>query len=259
MHERSTRQRFGRRLANLLLIAGGLTLAFPFWSAAYTELPAEPPRHRLRPRERRLSPSTAEQAPILGTPAIKARRLAAQFARGLKPGDPVGRLDHPADQDEPGRPAGHKWLRQSGPSATRASCAAGLCTTGSRRCPGPANPSPSPATGPPTARPSSTSTTCTPATDRRGHSLRAPHLFSSQEDVVLPNDVRVLAITGTPWSSRPVIRRTARRGARRLGDLKAFTRAEQAGSAVAAIAGFAGAESGRERRPLVPGLQAAGR
>src|ERR1039458_3433136 len=36
MRKRTTRQRLGRRSANLLLIAGGLTLAFPFWSAAYT-------------------------------------------------------------------------------------------------------------------------------------------------------------------------------------------------------------------------------
>jgi len=95
MHQRSTPQRFGRRLANLLLIAGGLTLAFPFWSAAYTHyqqrhLGADYSRASVAfaSRAREQSPALA----LLHTPAMRARRLAALFARGLKPGDPIGRL-----------------------------------------------------------------------------------------------------------------------------------------------------------------------
>jgi sortase A len=95
MHQRSTRQRFGRRLANLLLIAGGLTLAFPFWSAAYTRYEQ---RH-LGADYSRASAAFASRArqqsstlALLHTPAMKARGLAALFAHGLKPGDPIGRL-----------------------------------------------------------------------------------------------------------------------------------------------------------------------
>jgi sortase A len=95
MHQRSTRQRFGRRLASLLLIAGGLTLAFPFWSAAYTHFEQ---RH-LGADYGRASAAFASRArqqsstlALLHTPAMKARRLAALFARDLKPGDPIGRL-----------------------------------------------------------------------------------------------------------------------------------------------------------------------
>jgi sortase A len=95
MHQRSTRQRLGRRLANLLLIAGGLTLAFPFWSAAYTRYEQ---RH-LGADYGRASAAFASRArrqattlALLHSPAMKARRLAGMFARGLRPGDPIGRL-----------------------------------------------------------------------------------------------------------------------------------------------------------------------
>ena len=95
MHQRSTRQRFGRRLANLLLIAGGLTLAFPFWSAAYTNyqqrhLGADYSRANAAYAARARGQSAA--LALLHTPAMKARWAAALFARGLKPGDPIGRL-----------------------------------------------------------------------------------------------------------------------------------------------------------------------
>ena len=95
MHERTTRQRLGRRIASLLLIAGGLTLAFPFWSAAYTRYQ----QGHLSTDYRRASAAFAageqRQAAALArlpSPAVRARRLAGLFARGLKPGDPIGRL-----------------------------------------------------------------------------------------------------------------------------------------------------------------------
>jgi sortase A len=95
MRERSTRQRVGRRLASLLLIAGGLVVAFPFWSAAYAHFQ----QGALRSDYGRVSTAFAlgeqRHAAVLaqlGTPQMKVRRLAALFARGLKPGDPIGRL-----------------------------------------------------------------------------------------------------------------------------------------------------------------------
>jgi len=95
MRERTTRQRLGRRLASLLLIMGGLTLAFPFWSAAYTRYQ----QGHLSSDYRRASAAFAvgeqrQSAALarLRSPAVRARRLAGLFARGLKPGDPIGRL-----------------------------------------------------------------------------------------------------------------------------------------------------------------------
>ena len=95
MHERSTRQRLGRRLASLLLIAGGLTLAFPFWSAAYTHYQQ---RH-LSSDYGRASAAFAAGArarsstlAALHTPAMRARRLAGPLRARPQPGDPIGRL-----------------------------------------------------------------------------------------------------------------------------------------------------------------------
>jgi sortase A len=95
MLKRTTRQRLGRRSANLLLIAGGLTLAFPFWSAAYTHYQQ---RHLSADYQRTsasFSAAALQQSSTLArlhTPAMRARRLAAMFARSLKPGEPIGRL-----------------------------------------------------------------------------------------------------------------------------------------------------------------------
>jgi sortase A len=95
MQTRTTRQRLGRRIASLLLIAGGLTLAFPFWSAAYTRYQ----QGHLSSDYRRASAAfavgeqrQASALALLHTPQMRARHLAGLFARGLKPGDPIGRL-----------------------------------------------------------------------------------------------------------------------------------------------------------------------
>jgi sortase A len=84
-----------RRLANLLLVIGGLTLAFPFWTAAY----AHYHQRQLAADYTRVSTSFASAAQRdakalaqLRTPEQKARRLAALFARDLKPGEPIGHL-----------------------------------------------------------------------------------------------------------------------------------------------------------------------
>ena len=95
MRERSTRQRVGRRVASLLLVVGGLVVAFPFWSAAYAHFEQGALRGDYRHAsavfalgEQRQTAALAE----LRTPQMKVRRLAALFARDLRPGDPVGRL-----------------------------------------------------------------------------------------------------------------------------------------------------------------------
>jgi len=82
-------------LANLLLVVGGLTLAYPFWSAAYAGLH----QRQLSSDYSRVSSSFASAArrdaaalAQLRTPQEKARQLAALFARGLRPGEPIGRL-----------------------------------------------------------------------------------------------------------------------------------------------------------------------
>ena len=95
MEQRTTRQRVVRRLANVLLIAGGLVLAYPFWSAAYAHYHQD----RLASEYRQASATFGAKAravtSVVGrqpSPEVRARRLAAAFKRGLEPGDPIGRL-----------------------------------------------------------------------------------------------------------------------------------------------------------------------
>jgi sortase A len=93
------RGRFLRRLADLLIIVGGLVLAFPFWSAAYTHYQqgrlgdqyeaataafAEVVRSEARTLER------------LPSPDARMRHLATLYSRQLKPGKPIGRLTIPS-------------------------------------------------------------------------------------------------------------------------------------------------------------------
>jgi sortase A len=73
-----------RLLADLLLVVGGLVLAFPFWSAAYT-----------RYQQGHLERATSSANAALRDPAQRARRLARLFRRQLKPGEPIGRLSIP--------------------------------------------------------------------------------------------------------------------------------------------------------------------
>ncbi len=95
MRERSTRQRVGRRVASLLLVAGGIVVAFPFWSAAYAHFQQGALRGDYRRASAAFVLGEQRQTAVLAqlrTPQMKVRRLAALFARGLKPGDPIGRL-----------------------------------------------------------------------------------------------------------------------------------------------------------------------
>lgn len=93
----SPRRRVSRRLGDLLLIAGGLVLAYPFWSAAYAQV-----------QQGRLDDAYARQATAFVTvtaddprdhgltPEQAVRRLASVYGRRLDAGDPVGRLKIPA-------------------------------------------------------------------------------------------------------------------------------------------------------------------
>lgn len=93
-----TRSRWLRLLGDLLLIAGGIVLAYPFWSAAYAQVQ----QTRLDSTYREQSaafvqnvdadPDTHAQGP---SDEVLVRRLAKTYGRGLKKGDPIGRLRIP--------------------------------------------------------------------------------------------------------------------------------------------------------------------
>jgi sortase A len=87
-----------RLLGDLLLIAGGIVLAYPFWSAAYAQVQ----QTRLDSTYREQSAAfvrDVDAAPDTGAKRLSdevlVRQLAARYRRGLKKGDPVGRLRIP--------------------------------------------------------------------------------------------------------------------------------------------------------------------
>jgi sortase A len=93
MERRSTRQRLGRRAGSLLLVAGGIVIAFPFWSALYTHYEQDRLGSAYRRADAAFATKTRHQPPAgHQSAAAEARSLAALFARGLRPGDPIGRL-----------------------------------------------------------------------------------------------------------------------------------------------------------------------
>jgi sortase A len=124
-----TRSRRLRLLGDLLLIAGGIVLAYPFWSAAYAQVQ----QTRLDAAYREQSASFVSDAGARTDPRahglpddVLIRRLAVQYRRDLRAGDPVGRLripriglDRLVQQGVGGRlaldPAGDKGLLRSGP------------------------------------------------------------------------------------------------------------------------------------------------
>ena len=130
MTPRTTRQRVLRRVANLLLVAGGLILAFPFWSAAYARFE----QGKLTTTYDRSSAAFAAIAAAQGqrlakldTTDLKVQYLASVFSTRVKPGDPIGRLTIPRIhlqkivlQGYPGAaatlsPSGDAGLLRSGP------------------------------------------------------------------------------------------------------------------------------------------------
>jgi sortase A len=123
------RSRRLRLLGDLLLIAGGIVLAYPFWSAAYAQVQ----QTRLDSTYREQSAAFVHDADArTGTRAhelpddVLIRRLAVQYRRELRAGDPVGRLriprlglDRLVQQGVGGRlaldPDGDKALLRNGP------------------------------------------------------------------------------------------------------------------------------------------------
>ncbi|MFA4964122.1 MAG: class E sortase [Thermoleophilia bacterium] len=126
---RRAQRRWVRRLSDVLLIAGGLVLAYPFWSAGYAQV-----------QQGRLATAYQQQSSAFVAsvgardnarrrnvpPAELVRRLAVLYGRSLKTGDPVGRLripriglDRLVQEGAPGRagldPDGDRALLRSGP------------------------------------------------------------------------------------------------------------------------------------------------
>jgi sortase A len=92
--QRMTRHRLVRQLSSCLIIAGGIVLAYPLWSAGYAEVQQARLGETYRQSEqaflralRRQSPS-----PAVDDPYTRIASLANRFARRLRSGQPIGRL-----------------------------------------------------------------------------------------------------------------------------------------------------------------------
>ena len=131
---RGRRPRRLRLTGDLLLIVGGLVLAYPFWSAAYAQVQQSRLDSAYREQsaafvETESPASTSDRSRSLSDEQV-LRRLAARFDRGLEPGDPIGRLRDPADRrrtasSSKGSADGWAWI----PTATVRCCAAARYTT----------------------------------------------------------------------------------------------------------------------------------
>jgi sortase A len=94
----SGQRRWVRRLADILLIAGGLVLAYPFWSAGYAQVQQTRLDATYRDSSAAFSSLAATSAaarPRDLPEEVVVRRLAGLFGGGLKAGDPIGRLRIP--------------------------------------------------------------------------------------------------------------------------------------------------------------------
>ena len=94
----SGRSRWVRRLGDILLIAGGLVLAYPFWSAGYAQV--QQTRLDATYRDHSAAFSTLAAANVdtrpRGAPTAEiVRRLAVLYGSRLKAGDPIGHLRIP--------------------------------------------------------------------------------------------------------------------------------------------------------------------
>ncbi len=93
----SGQRRWMRLAGDLLLIAGGLVLAYPFWSAAYAQIQQSRLDSTYRDQSAAFlqSVSSFDTRPR-GVPTDEVvRRLAVRYGRRLEAGDPIGRLRIP--------------------------------------------------------------------------------------------------------------------------------------------------------------------
>jgi sortase A len=98
MDERTTRQRLTRRAANLLLVVGGLVLAFPFWSSASTRSQQGDLESSYRSSEAAFALAQRSHAAVidrLPTPEGRLRYVAGLYARDTRAGRSLGRLKIP--------------------------------------------------------------------------------------------------------------------------------------------------------------------
>jgi len=92
------RSRWLRLAGDLLLIVGGLVLAYPFWSAAYAQV--QQSRLDTTYREQSVAfvediSADASSRPHDVSDEEVVRRLAVRYGDKLRPGDPIGRLRIP--------------------------------------------------------------------------------------------------------------------------------------------------------------------
>ncbi len=127
---RDRRARWLRLAGDVLLIAGGLVLSYPFWSAAYAQVQQSRLDSTYRQQSAAFIQDINANVDTRTTRGVSnqelVRRLAVRFGRRLKPGDPVGRLripridlDRLVQQGVGGRagldPAGDRSLLRNGP------------------------------------------------------------------------------------------------------------------------------------------------
>jgi len=96
--ERHQRHRLLRRLSSLLLVVGGVVLAYPFWSAGYASIQQGRLGHALsRSQVTFDAVIRAERAALaqLSRPEDRAARLAGLFEVKLRPGQAIGRIRIP--------------------------------------------------------------------------------------------------------------------------------------------------------------------
>ena len=126
---RGRRDRWLRLAGDLLLIVGGLLLAYPFWSAAYAQVQQSRLDSTYRTQSaafvRSLTGDVDTRTHVVPTEEL-VRRLSVRYGRGLKAGDPIGRLripkiglDRLIQQGAGGRlaldPGGDTGLLRNGP------------------------------------------------------------------------------------------------------------------------------------------------
>lgn len=87
-----------RRLGDILLIAGGLILAYPFWSAGYAQVQQgrlDAAYQDSSSHFAEVTARTGDADPQTVPDSEVVRRLAVAYGRGLKRGDAIGRLKIP--------------------------------------------------------------------------------------------------------------------------------------------------------------------